>query len=334
MDESLSEMITALRGPTLNIIVEGSSDCWGPVRLLRDPQIAETPILLRAPEIAGTPQVDRAPQIVGGSSDCWEPLRLLGAPRIAGALQIALGPSDWWGPSDCRDRGPFRLLRALQIAGGFSDCWGPSDWWGSSNWLGPSDCWGSFRLLRAPQIAGGPSDCWGPLGLKGALRWLGALVHCTTCTTHCYATELHCWKPVQTVTDIGVNVRIQSTRWAAAFKILWIHSVCTAVMPQIEHSCNSQPLWWQMSESEFVLHCHWGIGVLSVSVAADRSTNVFFFKHEHPSSAPRWWQHPGRWSLFVSKSIPGKCCNSACLSIFASCIWLPFQITFYLYGSY
>ena len=41
---------------------------------------------------------------------------------------------------------------------------------------------GALRLLGAPQIAGGLSDCWGPL------RLLGALVHCTTCTTHCYAT--------------------------------------------------------------------------------------------------------------------------------------------------
>ena len=81
LDESLSEMITALRGPTLNCwgppqitgafqIVEGPSDCRGPVRLLRVLRIAETPILLGAHQIAGATQVDRAPQIVDGFSDC------------------------------------------------------------------------------------------------------------------------------------------------------------------------------------------------------------------------------------------------------------------------
>ena len=67
---------------------------------------------------------------------------------------------------------------------------------------------------------------------------------------------------------------------------------------QIGQSCNSQSLWRRMNGSGFVLHCHWGIDVLSVSVAADRSTNVLSFLHEHPSSAPRRWQHPGRWRLF------------------------------------
>ena len=47
--------------------------------------------------------------------------------------------------------------------------------------MGPLILSGALQI-KGPHIPGGPSDNWGPL------RWLGALVHCTTCTTHCYAT--------------------------------------------------------------------------------------------------------------------------------------------------
>ena len=85
--------------------VEGPSDCLGPFRLLRAPQIARTP------QIAGAPQVDIGPLRLSG------PFRLLIATQIAGAPRISGAPQIVGGPSDCR--GPFRLLRAL---GGPSDC--------------------------------------------------------------------------------------------------------------------------------------------------------------------------------------------------------------------
>ena len=50
--------------------VEGTSDCRGPVRLLRAPQIARAPQIVGAPQIAGAPQVDMAPQIIGDPSEC------------------------------------------------------------------------------------------------------------------------------------------------------------------------------------------------------------------------------------------------------------------------
>ena len=122
LDESLSKMTTALRGPTLNCwgplrlpgafqIVEGPSDCRGPVRLMKAPQIAGTPILLGAPQIAGDP------------SDCWGPLWLIGPLRLSGALQIARNPSDCCGPFGLLV--PLRLLGASQIDGGPSDGWWP-----------------------------------------------------------------------------------------------------------------------------------------------------------------------------------------------------------------
>ena len=81
-DESLSEMTTALRSPTLGApqIVGSPSDCWEPLRLL---------LPLR---LLGAPQI-------------------YGAPQIVGALQIGEGPSYCWGPSVCW--GPLRGLRAL-----------------------------------------------------------------------------------------------------------------------------------------------------------------------------------------------------------------------------
>ena len=157
-DESLSEMTTALRGPTLN--------CWGPLglpgalRLPGAPQIAEGPSDCWGPHIAGplrlleASQVDRvlrlsgAIQIAESPSDCWRPLRIAEAPQFAGdpsdwcsLSQIVMGPSDCWGPlillgapSDCwellRLMGPLRLSVTLQIPEGPSDCWGPSDGWG------------------------------------------------------------------------------------------------------------------------------------------------------------------------------------------------------------
>ena len=42
---------------------------------------------------------------------------------------------------------------------------------------------------------------------------------------------------------------------------------------QIGQSCNSQSLWRRMNGSGFVLHCHWEIDVLSLSVAADTKAN-------------------------------------------------------------
>ena len=72
---------------------------------------------------------------------------------------------------------------------------------------------------------------------------------------------------------------------------------------QIGQSCNSRLLWRQMNESEFVLNYHWVIDVLSVSVAADKNTYELSSQHEHPSSAPHRWQHPGRWRLFRRQSM-------------------------------
>ena len=52
----------------------GPSDCWKPFRLLRAPQIARVPWISVAPQIAGGPQIDGAPQIVGA-------LQIAGGPR-------------------------------------------------------------------------------------------------------------------------------------------------------------------------------------------------------------------------------------------------------------
>ena len=103
--------------------------------------------------------------------------------------------------------------------------------------------------------------------------------------------------------DTGANFGIRSTRRAAEFKIFWSRSVCTAVMPDrtraaIVNPCDDK--WVNQSSNCIVTEEN---DVLSVSVAADRSTNELFSRHVHPSSAPHRWQHPGRWRLFQGQSL-------------------------------
>ena len=112
------------------------------------------------------PPIAEGPSDCWGPSVCWGPLRLTRPLRLSGSFRLLRAP---------QIAGASRISGAPQIAGGASDGWGPSDWWGLS------DCRGPSRLVRAPQIAGAP-------GIAGAPQLVGALVHCTPCTTHCYAT--------------------------------------------------------------------------------------------------------------------------------------------------
>ena len=116
--------------------------------------------------------------------------------------------------------------------------------------------------------------------------------------------SLHCWKPVKckrlTLAERGRNRRFKNKWWWWWWwwwDCLWstlimvqtlefdvrdalLHSKFSELVwlrwCKIGQSCNSQSLWRQMSESGFVLHCHWEIGILYL---APRAHIWYFWYH-------------------------------------------------------